>query len=139
MLKFQRLESNAILPTRGSLESAGLDLYAIEHVVLLPGDRIGIKTGLAVEIPKGYYGRIAPRSGLALRNGIDVMAGVIDPDYRGEIKCLLVNLGDADFEIKLGDRIAQLLIEKVAMFTPTWGNELTESARSAGGFGSTGI
>ena len=83
-----------MLPTRGSAESAGLDLYSIEDLSIAPRQRYLARTGLAVAIPEGYYGRIAPRSGLALRTGLDVLSGVIDADYRGEIGCLLYNTGD---------------------------------------------
>jgi len=98
-----------------------------------------VATGLAVAIPEGNYGRIAPRSGLAFKNFIDVGAGVIDEDYRGELKVLLFNLGPDDFNVNEGDRIAQFIIEK---YTPTELEEvetLDETARGADGFGSTGV
>lgn len=138
MLEFLRLSPNAILPTRGSAASAGLDIYSSQHLVLKAGERFGVSTGIAVEIPPEHYGRVAPRSGIALNRGIDVMAGVIDSDYRGEVKCLLVNLGTEPFEINPGDRIAQLIIERIAILEPVWGEDLTDTVRSAGGFGSTG-
>src|SRR5689334_10871896 len=92
-LKFKKLDRLAVLPTRGSPFSAGLCLHSIEATTFEPGQRRLIKTGLAVAIPVGYYGRLAPRSGLAVQKGIDVLAGVIDADYRGEIQCLLHNTG----------------------------------------------
>ncbi len=93
-LSFEKLDPNAMLPTRGSTYAAGLDLFSIEAATLGPKERRLIRTGLAVAIPKGYYGRLAPRSGLATNKGIDVLAGVIDADYRGEIGCLIYNAGD---------------------------------------------
>src|SRR6267142_4588188 len=87
LLRFKRLDPRALLPTRGSSQSAGLDIYAIEDLTIRSGERVLARTGLAVAIPEGYYGRIAPRSGLALRTGLDDLSGVIDADYRGEIRC----------------------------------------------------
>src|SRR6266404_8829781 len=94
ILNFKKLDDRATLPTRGSAQSAGLDLYSIEDIKIGPKQRVLARTGLAVAIPEGYYGRIAPRSGLAMRTGLDVLSGVIDADYRGEIGCLLYNTGD---------------------------------------------
>ena len=137
-LLFQRLHPAARLPTRGSEGAAGLDLYAIERVTIQPGARAAVRTGLAAAVPEGFYGRVAPRSGLAVRHGIDVLAGVIDSDYRGEILCALVNHGDAPFEVEPGTRVAQLIIEAIATPEPDWVEELPETSRGAGGFGSTG-
>jgi dUTP pyrophosphatase len=137
-LFFKKLDEKAILPTRGSSHAAALDLYSIESVTILPGKFTGVKTGLAVQIPEGYYGRIAPRSGLAIKHGIDTLAGVVDCDYRGELICLLMNFGDKDFVIEPGDRIAQFLIEKIITPKPEFVEALPESGRSTGGFGSTG-
>ena len=105
-LKFLRLRPEAKLPTRGSEHAAGLDLYSVESVTLPARGRAAIKTGLSVAIPIGYYGRVAPRSGLAASYGIDTLAGVIDSDYRGEIVCLLVNHGDSAAHLEAGSRIA---------------------------------
>lgn len=137
-LKFTPLHPKAILPSRGSENSCGLDIHSIEDLVLKGGERRAIRTGIAVEIPQEHYGRIAPRSGLAFHNGIDVLAGVIDSDYRGEILCLLINLDLEHFQIKVGDRIAQLIIEKVEFLTPEWSNSLSITQRDNKGFGSTG-
>ena len=137
-LLFKRLHPDAKLPSRGSTHAAGLDLCAIERVTLAPGARAAVRTGLAVAIPSGFYGRVAPRSGLAVRNGIDVLAGVIDADYRGEILCALVNHGSESFEIEPGARIAQLVLEAIATPEPAWSEDLEETERGAGGFGSTG-
>ncbi len=137
-LHFKRLHPEARLPVRGSAGAAGLDLCAVERVTIEPGGRAAVRTGLAVAIPRGFYGRVAPRSGLAVRHGLDVLAGVIDSDYRGEILCALVNLGREPFEVEPGARVAQLIIEAVASPEPAWAEELEETARGSGGFGSTG-
>lgn len=137
-LEFMRLHELARLPTRGSLYSAGLDLYSVENVTIPTRGRAGVRTGLAVAIPQGFYGRVAPRSGLAVRHGLDVLAGVIDSDYRGEIICALINHGDAPFEIERGARIAQLIIEAIATPDPFWSEGLSDTERGQGGFGSTG-
>lgn len=137
-LLFKRLHSEARLPSRGSEHAAGLDLCAVERVTLAPGARAAVRTGLAVAIPFGFYGRVAPRSGLAVRHGIDVLAGVIDSDYRGEILCALVNHGSEPFEIEPGARVAQLVVEAIATPEPAWADDLEETERGAGGFGSTG-
>jgi dUTP pyrophosphatase len=137
-LHFKRLHPGARLPTRGSAGAAGLDLYAVERVTLEPGGRAAVRTGLAVAVPAGFYGRVAPRSGLAARHGIDVLAGVIDSDYRGELLCALVNHGREPFEIEPGARVAQLIVEAIATPEPAWAEDLEETERGAGGFGSTG-
>ena len=137
-LLFKRLDEAARLPTRGSAGAAGLDLYAVERVTLAPGARAAVRTGLAAAIPAGFYGRVAPRSGLAVRHGVDVLAGVIDSDYRGEILCALVNHGREPFEIEPGARVAQLVVEAIATPEPAWAEDLEETERGAGGFGSTG-
>jgi dUTP pyrophosphatase len=137
-LHFKRLHPEAQLPTRGSAGAAGLDLYAVERVVIEPGGRAAVRTGVAVAIPQGFYGRVAPRSGLAVRHGIDTLAGVIDSDYRGEILCALVNHGREPFHVEPGARVAQLLIESIATPEPAWAEDLEQTERGAGGFGSSG-
>lgn len=137
-LRFKQLDPRALLPTRGSSSAAGLDLYSIEEVTLTPMERRLVRTGLAVAIPEGFYGRVAPRSGLATKNGIDVMAGVIDADYRGEIRCALINLGEEEVTLPEKSKICQLIIEKIITPTPRWAVELDETGRGIGGFGSTG-
>ncbi len=137
-LKFLRLHPAAKLPTRGSARAAGLDLYSIEAVTLEASGRAAVRTGLAVAIPEGFYGRVAPRSGLAVNYGLDVLAGVIDADYRGEIVCAIVNHGREAFTIGAGERVAQLIIEAIITPEAVWTDALEETARGAGGFGSTG-
>lgn len=137
-VKVRKLHENAQLPARGSANAAGADLCCIEGFTLAPGERKAIATGLAVEIQPGWYGRVAPRSGLAARHGLDTLAGVVDADYRGELLVLLVNLGAAPVSINAGERIAQFIIERAAQCEYEWTEDLSDTARGAGGFGSTG-
>ena len=149
-IKFKKVNENAKIPTQASPKDA-FDLYATEDAILVPGERKLFKTGIQVELPDGYYGRVAPRSGLAYKYGIDVLAGVIDEGYRGEIGVILINLdfnldpetqGEPflnSYYVKAGDKIAQLNIEK-------HGNdcdvvvvdELSETERGEKGFGDSG-
>ena len=138
VLRFQRIDPRAVLPTRGSSSSAGLDIYSIEDITIEPRQRTLARTGLAVAVPEGFYGRVAPRSGLAVKNGLDVLAGVIDSDYRGEVCCALLNTGDETVRLPQGSRLCQLIIEQIIRPTPEWADDLEETARGAGGFGSTG-
>ena len=136
-LKFKKLHPGATLPARGSGGAAGLDLSAVEEVTIEPGGRAAVRTGLAVAVPEGFYGRVAPRSGLALRHGLDVLAGVIDSDYRGELLCVLVNHGEAPVRVEAGQRMAQLIIEAIITPRPEWADALDETERGGGGFGSS--
>ena len=133
---FRSIES-AKLPTKGSVNSAGYDLHSIESYELKPQERKLFKTGLSMSIPVGQYGRIAPRSGLAFKNGIDVMAGVIDSDYTAEIMVLLINLGKETVNIKEGDRVAQIIFENYNDHEFVIVDELKKTDRGTGGFGST--
>jgi dUTP pyrophosphatase len=137
-LSFKKLDPDAVLPTRGSRSAAGLDLYSIEAVSLNRGERRLIRTGLAVAIPEGFYGRVAPRSGLAVQKGIDVLAGVIDADYRGEIRCLLINSSEEIVHLPAQTKICQLIIEKIITPDAVWVESLSDTSRGGGGFGSTG-
>jgi len=131
------------LPAYMTAEAAGLDLYAAlsDPVVLLPGERLPVPTGLALAIPAGYEAQVRPRSGLALKHGITVLnsAGTIDADYRGEIVVILANLGNEPFVLCRGDRIAQLVPARVvrAEFVPA--KDLPETGRGSQGFGHTGL
>jgi len=126
------------LPRYTSEGAAGADLQASEALVIAPGERAAVPTAIRVELPPGHVGLVWPRSGLALRYGIDTLAGVIDSDYRGELRVVLVNHGREPFHIKPGDRVAQLLVQRVerAAFVPDDG--LTRTGRGEGGFGSSG-
>lgn len=137
-IPFKKLDDNATLPTRGSEHAAGLDLYASAPGVI-PAQGFGsINTGVAAAVPQGYYARIAPRSGLSVKKGIFTLAGVVDSDYRGEIICVLANQGNEDFEVAVGDRIAQMVIESIISPEPVFVEELPDTERGVGGFGSTG-
>ena len=137
-LLVKRLNEHATLPARGSPLAAGYDLSSSEDVSIPKGTRGLVGTGIAFTVPHETYGRIAPRSGLAVKKGIQVGAGVIDRDYTGEVKVVLFNHGDEDFVIKKGDRIAQLIIEKIEIPEVKLVDELLVTERGEGGFGSTG-
>ena len=138
VLKVKKLSENARLPFKATGNSAGYDLYsAHDNVIPAKGQGL-INTDISIEFPAGCYGRIAPRSSLALLFGIDVGAGVIDGDYRGHIKVILLNFSDNDFEIKKGDRIAQLILEKYLSVPVLEVEEIDDTIRGVGGFGSTG-
>ncbi len=139
VLQVKRLSDNAIMPTRGSPLSAGYDLASAEQTIIKAGGKGIVKTDLSIACPLGTYARIAPRSGLAVKKFIDVGAGVVDADYRGPVGVVLFNFGSEDFVIEKGDRVAQLILEKVSMVDVHEVNELTDTQRGEGGFGSTGI
>jgi dUTP pyrophosphatase len=141
-LTIKRLRPDARLPeyAHGPAEDAGMDLRAVERVVLAPGVPHAVPTGLAIELPAGYEAQVRPRSGLALKHAITIpnSPATIDPGYRGEIRVILLNAGRDDFTIEPGDRIAQMVI---ARYEPVEWDEgdLSESRRGEGGFGSSGI
>jgi dUTP pyrophosphatase len=140
MLKVKRLSAAATLPTRQSPGAAGYDLSSAETVTIVARRHAVVKTDLAVVPPSpDVYVRIAPRSGLAAKNGIDVGAGIIDPDYRGNIGVVLFNHSDTDFKISVGDRIAQMILERIVTPPVVECVNLDQTERGAGGFGSTGV
>jgi len=128
------------LPAYATDGAAGMDVLAAEDVTLQPGERWPVATGLCVAIPNGYEIQVRPRSGLALKHGISVpnTPGTIDSDYRGELKVILINHGDAAFEVRRGDRVAQLVLAPVVRASWLKVEELDETGRGTGGFGSTG-
>ena len=158
-IKIKKLSKSAITPSRANESDAGYDLYAVQDMVIGPMEKLIVPTGISIEIPNGYYGRVAPRSGLAVKNSIDVLAGVIDSGYRGEIGVVLINLNLPEvlfnrnkkstayesafgsrnkFSISKGDRIAQLIIEKCHEIQ--WvETELSDTERGEGGYGSSGV
>lgn len=133
----------AIVPEYKTAGAAGADLYAFLNspVTILPGKSAMIPTGLFFEIPEGYEIQVRPRSGLAAKNGVTVLntPGTIDSDYRGEICIILINLGEKDFTVNNGDRIAQMVIAPVIQADFSIVNELSQTERGSGGFGSTGV
>jgi dUTP pyrophosphatase len=140
-LSILKLKDEAVLPSRAHEGDAGLDLYACESAHIGPGERWSVGTGVAVEIPAGHAGLVLPRSGLAREHGISLVnaPGLIDSGYRGEVRVLLLNTDPAEtFRIEPGDRIAQLVLTPIAIAEPVESAELTDSARGAGGFGSSG-
>ena len=138
-LRVHRLREGAILPTRGSHQAAGYDLYSVEHRLISHNDRGMVRTGLAIGVPPGTYGRIAPRSGLALKHGIHVGAGVLDAAFVGEVGVVIFNHGRADFCIKPGDRVAQLIVERIETPDVIEVSDLGLTDRGGNGFGSTGL
>lgn len=139
MIKVKKIHELAILPKRNNPTDAGADLYSVEQISIDPQSRAIISTGISIEIPEGFYGRIAPRSGLAAKYGIDVLAGVCDSSYRGEIKVVIINTDkEKSFEITYGDKIAQLIIEQHFNFEFSEEEELSDSSRGTNGFGSSG-
>lgn len=139
ILQVKRLSDKAILPIKGSYGAAGYDLFSTENVIIPARKKACIKTGISIALPDETYGRVAPRSGLALKNSIDVGAGVIDMDYRGEIAVILFNHGDQDFEVSEGDRIAQLIVERIMPTILKEVDDLSKTMRDKNGFGSTGF
>ena len=140
-IKLIKLSSDVVLPTRGSAQAAGYDVRSNEELNLYPKVYKAVSTGLKVaDIPEGYVLSVRPRSGLAAKNGITVLntPGTIDSDYRGEIKVILVNHGTETFKISKGDRIAQLILEKLESYEFVETTEFVDTERSEGGFGSTG-
>ncbi|XP_058059837.1 deoxyuridine 5'-triphosphate nucleotidohydrolase [Anopheles bellator] len=139
VLKFAKLSEHAFPPTKGSAKAAGYDLKsAHDYTVPARGKQL-VMTDIQVHVPEGCYGRVAPRSGLAVKNFIDVGAGVVDEDYRGNVGVVLFNHAETDFVVKRGDRIAQFICERIAYPELEELPALNETERAAGGFGSTGI
>ena len=134
-------DTKAVLPERKH-GSIGYDVRSVEKMSIVPGNRATISTGLRIAFPDGHYCRIAPRSGLAFHSGIDVLAGVVDSDYRGIVRVILHNTGSEVFEVNVGDRIAQLILEQASVFDVQCVESVEElgvTSRGDGGFGSTGV
>ncbi|AZB49116.1 trimeric dUTPase [Vombatid gammaherpesvirus 1] len=137
---FKRTSTHATLPTRATPRSAGLDLYSAYDYTIAPGTNCLIRTDLQMTLPPNTYGRIAPRSGLALLRSICVGGGVVDEDYRGHVGVILFNLGEKPFHVKQGDRIAQLICEKIEYPQVVEDSEAMDATtRGEAGFGSTGV
>lgn len=137
-LLVKKLTEFATVPTRGSSQAAGYDLYSAYDVTIPKEGKALVKTDIAVALPDGCYGRVAPRSSLSWKHHIDVGAGVIDGDYRGNVGVVLFNLSKKDYEVKRGDRVAQLILERIFTSPIKAVEELPTSNRGNGGFGSTG-
>ena len=139
-IRFKKLDPDAKLPTKGSDGAAGLDLYSLDTAVIYPGEVCNIRSGLAVEIPRGYFGAIYARSGLSAIHGIRLAndVGIIDSDYRGQIGIPLYNDSGKMYKIHKGDRVAQIIIQPHLVCVPVEAESLSETDRGVDGFGSTG-
>jgi dUTP pyrophosphatase len=138
MIKVKKLSENATIPKRQTHGSIGYDLHAAQDTFINPRGKAVVATDLIICVPPGHYGRVAPRSGLAARDGIDVGAGVIDPDYRGPVGIVLFNHSDKEFHIKKYDRVAQLILEMASTPDIVEITDLDQTQRGFGAFGSTG-
>lgn len=140
MIRFKKLDPNAIVPTRATPGSAGLDLYALEGGMIYPREHAKVRTGIALSVPHGYEVQVRGRSGLAAKHRVSMVHGVgtVDSDYRGEVLGLLENRGALPFEWKAGDRIGQLIVARVEMWDPEEVDELDQTERGQGGFGHSG-
>ena len=137
-IRVKKLSDTATIPTRGSQVAAGWDLYASQQTVVPARGKAIIATDIAIAVPVGYYGRVAPRSGMAWKKHTDIGAGVIDADYRGPVGVVMFNHADEDLLVEVGDRVAQLVIEQISMAPLTEVESLDDTERGEGGYGSTG-
>ncbi|XP_063699878.1 deoxyuridine 5'-triphosphate nucleotidohydrolase, mitochondrial [Culicoides brevitarsis] len=138
ILRFAKLSEHAFAPVKGSAKAAGFDLKSAYDMVVPARGKAIVKTDIQIELPEGCYGRIAPRSGLAAKNHIDIGAGVVDEDYRGNLGVVMFNHADVDFQVNKGDRIAQLICERIFYPELVEAKTLSDTERGSGGFGSTG-
>ena len=138
VIPIKKLVPNAMVPKMMRFGDAGFDLYALSSCVIKPGSTVAISTGLAMAIPPGYVGLVWDRSGLVIKSSLKIMGGVIDSNYRGEVRVGLTNLSTSEYVISVGDRVAQMLIQKVEVADFLEVDTLNESDRGAGGFGSSG-
>jgi dUTP pyrophosphatase len=141
LVKIKRDAGGVPLPSYATPDSAGMDLRACERAEIAPGAYCSVGTGLHLEIPDGYEGQVRPRSGLALKYGVTLLnsPGTVDSDYRGEVRVILINHGVKAFLVEPGDRIAQIIFAPVTRASIIESDELSDSARASGGFGSTGV
>ncbi len=140
-LKIKKLVENAIIPGYAHPGDAGLDLFSVEEKILQPGERGLIGTGISLQLPEGTEAQVRPRSGLAIKNGITLLnsPGTIDCGYRGEVKVILINHGQEPFHVETGMKLAQMVIKPVLTVEVLQVEELTDTSRGSGGFGSTGV
>jgi len=137
-IKFKKLNENAVAPTYAFKFDAGMDLYCLENISVEPNQRVQIGTGIAMEIPEGFVGLIWDKSGLSHKSGLKTVGGVVDSQYRGEIKVGMINLSNETYNFEAGQKIAQMLIQKVEQVDLMESDTLSETDRGEGGFGSTG-
>ena len=138
-IKFQKISDDAIIPHYAHPDDAGMDIFSAAGTVFKAGEIKSVRTGIKMELPECFVGLVWDKSGLALKNGIKTMAGVIDSGYRGEIGIVLANLSGQDYKIEKGQKIAQMLIQKVERMEIEETKELSETKRGEGGFGSSGL
>ena len=140
-LRFKRIHPDAILPSYAHPSDAGMDVRSVADLTIAPGKRALVPTGLVMRLPPTYEAQVRPRSGLALKSGVTVLnsPGTIDSGYRGEVGVILANFGESDFQVKKGDKIAQIVIAPVTQPTIEETDVIDETDRGAGGFGSTGV
>jgi len=140
-VKIKKLKDDAKIPFRQTEGSSGYDLYSNEEFTLKPSDIVLVSTGISMEIPQGYEAQVRPRSGLALKKGITVLntPGTIDADYRGEVKVILINLGKKEVVLNKYERVAQLVFQKVETVNFSVDEDLSDTVRGEGGFGSSGL
>ena len=140
-LRFKKVHPDAVLPSYAHPSDAGMDVRSVEDMVLAPGRRALVHTGLVMLLPPGYEAQVRPRSGLALKSGVTVLntPGTIDSGYRGEVGVILINLGDSEFQVRKGDKVAQLVIAPVTQPEIVETDAVDETDRGVGGFGSTGV
>lgn len=140
-LRFRKLVPDAVLPSYAHPSDAGMDVRSVEELTIAPGKRALVHTGLVMLLPPNYEAQVRPRSGLALKNGVTVLntPGTIDSGYRGEVGVILANFGEANFTVRKGDKIAQIVIAPVTQPEIVETSEVDETDRGAGGFGSTGV
>lgn len=137
-VKFKKLDSRAVAPQYAHDTDAGMDLFCLEEIIIAPEERLQIGTGVAFEIPEGYVGLIWDKSGLSHKAGLKTLGGVVDAGYRGEVKVGMINLNKESYKFEAGQKIAQMLIQKVEQVELMESEELADSVRGEGGFGSTG-
>ena len=138
-IRIQKTNPEIKIPSYAHSGDAGMDLYSAEDAIIKPGERKVVTTGIKIEIPNGYVGLIWDKSGLASKNGLKVMAGVIDSTYRGEIKAVIINLSDREYRVEKNTKIAQMLIQKVESMEIEEVENLEDTLRGDGGFGSSGL
>ncbi len=137
-IKFKKLNENAVSPNYAHSFDAGMDLFCLEKVSISPNERVQISTGISMEIPEGFVGLIWDKSGISHKGGLKTLGGVVDSQYRGEIKIGIINLSNEVFEFEAGQKVAQMLIQKVEQVDLIESKELSNTERGEGGFGSTG-
>ncbi len=137
-LNIKKIHPSAKLPLRAHDHDAGMDLFSLEKVILKPMERFVVRTGISLEIPEGYVGLIWDKSGIAIKEGIKTLGGVIDAGYRGEILIGVINLSNKDYVFDVGHKVAQILIQRIENFEIIESQELSDTVRGQGGFGSTG-